>query len=461
MSRRRSRSGRKPWTGLSIPPHARPRLAILLGAGCVLVWLVVTKSLPFALAPGSPDLALWLSPGNPAALVSKAEALRERLLAQTISALEAQAAEETKGAASTEPALAANPSPGSAAEKTALRDEIRDLANRAIASEPLNATAFRLLAEVTDDSARVRTLMQAAVARSRREAMAQFWLLLDGLSRRDPGTAIRHADMLLKTRPSLSSYVISYLGQMAGDTRGRKLLIEELAKGPKWRLAFFSSLPRLVTQPTIPAELITALRETGQPVSDQELAPYLNHLLQTNHAELAYDTWLQGLSGDQLASAGLLNNAAFGHQLTGLPFDWQIARGKNAIVEVVPLPGQGSQKGIHVSFGNGRITFPDLGQVVHLPPGRYRFSTRIRGKIVAKRGLRWQAKCIGAAAAIGETDLIRGDFQDWTDTAFELEVPDRADCRAQRLRLFHDARSSSEQLISGEAWLDGLRLERL
>jgi len=45
-----------------------------------LVWLVLTKSLPYALAPSAPDLALALNPDNPAALIAKAEIFRAQLL---------------------------------------------------------------------------------------------------------------------------------------------------------------------------------------------------------------------------------------------------------------------------------------------------------------------------------------------------------------------------------------------
>src|SRR6516165_10289069 len=58
------------------------RLVLIATVSFMLVWLVLTKSLPFALAPSSPDLALALNPSNPLALVAKARQLREQLLAQ-------------------------------------------------------------------------------------------------------------------------------------------------------------------------------------------------------------------------------------------------------------------------------------------------------------------------------------------------------------------------------------------
>ena len=46
----------------------------------LLFWVVLTKSLPYALATANPDLALVLNPNNPAALMAKAESVHTQLL---------------------------------------------------------------------------------------------------------------------------------------------------------------------------------------------------------------------------------------------------------------------------------------------------------------------------------------------------------------------------------------------
>ena len=57
------------------------------------LWLVVTKSLPYALAPTRPDTALALNPNNPVALLVKAEERRAKLVA-----LSSIGGEKAKGA---------------------------------------------------------------------------------------------------------------------------------------------------------------------------------------------------------------------------------------------------------------------------------------------------------------------------------------------------------------------------
>jgi len=132
------------------------------------------------------------------------------------------------------------------------------------------------------------------------------------------------------------------------------------------------------------------------------------------------------------------------------------------VVELVPAREASGARALHIGFGAGRIRFPETSQVVMLAPGRYRLEGKLRGTIIAKRGLRWQLRCIyGPKRMLAETDMLLGQFPGWRTFDFEVDVPDTNDCRAQTLRLFHDSRSASEEMITGDVWFDDLRLARL
>ena len=441
------------------------RFAVLGGLGLALALMVSTTSLPYALAPSFPDLALSLNPNNPVALLAKAEKARDQLLKLSGATEQAAPKENASGPvrADTIAHLPAASSEGELEpqdEREALRREIRRLAVRTIANEPLNAKAFRLLAEVTHSPEQVRVLMQEAIRRSRRESVALFWLLHDSIYHKDYKAGLSYSDALLRTRPELSAYVFGYLTRMAEDRDGNALLIQDLAKGPAWRRSFFEALPRNTQQTEIPLKLMIALKESGKPVADKELAPYLNALIARNLVDNAYNVWLQFLPKAELDSLGLISHPDFEHDPTGLPFDWKIAQGVNAIAEFVPNGER--ERALHITFGYGRVQFPEASQVVLLPPGKYRIEGKVRGKITAKRGLRWQVRCAsGPKRVLGETDMLMGHSPQWRVFALEAEVPLIEECRGQTLRLFHDSRSASEELISGEAWFAGLRLERL
>jgi hypothetical protein len=55
--------------------------------------------------------------------------------------------------------------------------------------------------------------------------------------------------------------------------------------------------------------------------------------------------------------------------------------------------------------------------------------------------------------------MVVGIASPWKDFEFAFSVP-KADCRAQHVRLVLDARSPSEQFVSGSIWYDELRIVR-
>jgi len=130
-------------------------------------------------------------------------------------------------------------------------------------------------------------------------------------------------------------------------------------------------------------------------------------VISKNHADAAYNAWLQFLPSDELAKPGLLSNGNFESSPSGSPFDWRIAPGLNALTEFVGPIHNAGERMLHISFGSGRVKFPELSQVVYLGPGRYRLEGKLQGRIAAKRGLRWQLACLtGSHRVIAETDML-------------------------------------------------------
>ena len=418
------------------------------------VWTILTKSLPYALAPTQPELALRLNPNNPVALVTKAEGLRNKLWAlPSAGKYEKNSGEEKKAALSEEDLSVTG---------AALRNEIRELALRAISADPLNARAFQLLAETSDGTNQIRIFMQDAFQRSRRESVAALWLLSDSFRSGDYNAALRYADILLRTHRQLDTIVFGYLCLIAEDALGRELLAKQLATNPAWRTRFFEVLPSKVKNPEIPLALMSALHELGKDATQKEIGPYLNYLISADKMELAYNAWLQFLPRTHLEDVGLLANANFEREPSGLPFDWQLQKGVNAIAEIVPLSARRVEQVLHITFGYGRVKFPEVTQFVLLAPGRYRFGGKLRGTITGKRGLEWQLRCAsGTHRVLSQTEMLLGDSQQWRSFAFEAEIPNVQDCRGQALRLFHDSRSASEELLSGEVWFSDLVLKRI
>lgn len=440
-----------------------PSRSVLVGVlSLVSLWLVLTKSLPYALATRRPDAALALNPNNPVALLAKAEERRAKLVALSSFGLEKVKGTQDDARGERSDTLSSLPEAkegGDDGERESLRAEIRDLALRALANDPLNARAIRSLGEVTNGAEQVRLLMQMAFEHSRRESVAAFWLLNDSFYRKDFKDALHYADALLRTRPELGTYIYGYLSRLAADPQGRSLLVDRLASEPAWRNQFFQVFPRTSTDIDAPLLVMIALREAGKPVSDKELAPYLNFLIGANRIDAAYNAWLQFLPPAQLGKIELLTNGRFESKPSGLPFDWTIAPGRNAGADFVPLGKNSAANALHIKFGDGRVQFPQISQVLFLPPGRYRLEGKLRGAISGKRGLRWQIRCAsGSQRILGETEMLLGQSEQWRIFAFEAEAPQLSECSGEILRLIHDSRSASEELLSGEVWFSDLRL---
>jgi hypothetical protein len=56
--------------------------------------------------------------------------------------------------------------------------------------------------------------------------------------------------------------------------------------------------------------------------------------------------------------------------------------------------------------------------------------------------------------------MVLGVTRSWKEFDITFEVP-TTDCRAQQVRLVHDARSASEQLVTGSMWYDELKISRI
>ena len=445
-SRRQSKLRRRVnWEGvlITLAPIIADggRFAFLSAFGLFLFWVVMAKSLPYAFARLSPDTALFLSPNNPAALMAKAERVRDKLLkASTPPSVSASQVSES-ATLNTIAKLPEDKSGGfrEPSDRDALRKEVRRLAARTMAVDPLNAEAFRLMGEMADDRDQVRILMQEAAKRSRHEAPALVWLLNDSVQRRDFSAALDQADILMRTWPQASGYVVKHLALIAEDANGLPLLAEALAKGPPWRPSFFVALPSTVKRIETPLDLMMALKQSAKPCVDKEVAPYLTTLIAKNAVEFAYNVFLQFLPASELDHLDLIMHANFERDPTGLPFDWRIARGVNATNEFVPV-GAGGERALHFAFGYGRIQFPEVSQHVLLAPGNYRLEGKLRGSVVGKRGLRWRLRCAGGARQVlGETEMLLGESKEWRIFALQAQVPQVEDCRAQELRLFHDS----------------------
>ena len=407
-----------------------------------LVWGVTAKTLSAYFANAAPEQALVIHSHQPTAILNLAD--------QKLSELDT-----AQGADASSQSLDSNP---------AVNQQIRAMAESALAADPINARALRILGQLADrshDETRAWQFMQTSARFSMNESFAVAWLVDKSFEKKDYTAALHYADVLLRTRPQLINFVIPTLAQIAENNEASGELKKLLADNPPWRGGFFATLPASVSDARTPLELLAAVKESPNPPTADDLRGYLNFLIGHKFYALAYYAWLQFLPAEQLNSLGPLFNGSFETTPSGLPFDWIVTPGAGVSIDFAPAPGQEGGRALVISFEQGRVDFRGITQLVMLAPGKYQFLGKYTGELTGQRGLKWRVVCAdGPTEPIGESGMVAGRSPTWKTIEFAFAVPS-ANCAAQYLRLDLDARMSSEQFASGTLWFDELRISRL
>ena len=496
---------------LRLAAAVHPWRCAAIGVGALLLAaLIATTSLPMALAERHPELALALHPDHPRALLALAQEERARLATATAQEQEQAAAraeqaataaaaaaaaggepaedaglppapaddadalaqqERAHAASLTPPPEAAEPEapdaavaapPPSPEDLPAIRATLRDLATRILAGAPLDASAWRLTGETSDDLATSRQAMLEAAARSRRETVAAFWLMHQDYEQRDYAGVVRMADVLLGTRPALNEYTLSYLNSLALTPEGREALVTALVQNPSWRSLFLRSVGSKLAASDAPLALFQQLKDAGSPPSEAELVPLLRaRMAAEKRVGGAYNIWLQMLPEGEVLKVKPVNNLDFAQDPSSLPFNWNLPRSVNAFIDLQRRSDDNAGRVLRIRFGVGRVKLGALEQVTLLRPGSYRFSGEQKGLMSSKRGMVWQVLCYPGGTVAAQSGQLLGAPRTWRPFTFDITIPNNGRCDAQRLRLIHDSRSTSEQFASGEIQFQSLQIAPL
>lgn len=443
--------------GSTLTPHAKNKASRIIWAiGCglllmALFYLISINSLSFALHRSRPNDALRLNSRNVSALISLTSeqagiAARDKL---------------ENGALPTSSGARPQPAPSSSAndELTMMTQQLRV----ALQSDPLNAQGLRLLGQISfleGKADKAKLLMAKASDLSTHELLAHDIMLRINAAEKRYQSALFYGNRLFSGAPNLIGGDADILIPFLHDRATRNALVDMLARRPVWRPYFFNLfIPKIASADLEAARsLYDALNIKDQQTSAPELNSLLYTQIKNNRLDVAYATWLMYLPAEKTDMIGFINNGGFDYEPSAAPFDWNISGGKEAKAKIAPFPFGKGNLALNIEFGLGRVSFPTIYQYIILTPGHYRFHGAYRGDIAAKRGLQWTITCLNGNRS-GESDMILGRASDWKPFSFDFTIPEK-DCDAQRLALYHAARSPSEQLISGSIWFDNLLIER-
>lgn len=335
-------------------------------------------------------------------------------------------------------------------------DAAEALAKRALAANPLDGRAYRVLADAASargDRARQQALIALAVQHAPRDIAARAWAAQIALEHGDAAAAVAHYDRILRVAPAAQAKVFPVLSGLAATPGAREAMVSGLAEQPPWRtelLAYFAS-----TAPTADdlPPVFEGLRARGG-LSPHENAALVGRFVRDRRWDQAFVAWAGGLSAAQLSALGTPVNRGFEEQAPPSgPFEWNIGRVSGVDAGIRPSP-EGQGHALRIEFQGRRSAFRDVRQLLLLPPGRgYQLEWRSRfDGLQASRGLRWTVTCAdGTAGVILATEPSTGSSP-WRTHAVAFDVP--ADCPAQWLTLELDARIAAETQAMGTAWFD-------
>jgi tetratricopeptide (TPR) repeat protein len=341
-------------------------------------------------------------------------------------------------------------------------DSARELAQRALRSNPLNARALTLLgliAERKGDQKSADVLMRISGARTLSDPTADAWLFNREVRRGDYSRALPYVDAMLRMDlESQKTQLFPVLAGLTANPLAFKALTEFLATSPPWRTLFLSALSTRLPNQARLVQLYAALNETENPPTNEELRPFLNRLIKDGNFEQAYQTWQKTLPPKQRANETYPFNRDFDIPADGLAFNWNLEAIPGADIQIVSSVDGDRKRALLVQFSGARVRFANVKQLMLLPAGDYTFGGKVKTEeLLTSRGLWWHIFCANnPATTLANTELVSGTMS-WTDFTVKFQVP-ATDCRAQWLQLELPARIEPELRIEGQVWYQDLRI---
>jgi hypothetical protein len=396
---------------------------VLVAAGCALLWLGLANATSLVLGKKNPALAMRLG---------FTSAQTKATLALSI--------------------VTNNPT----AKRLA---EARQLAQTALRREPINATAavvLGLIATMENRAALGRKLVGYSEHVSRRNSVAQLWMIEDQVSRGDVAGALVHYDRAMRVSPELRPTLIPILVQAAADPAVARPLAAILAGRPLW---WPDALGPIIYRGSVPAITLPIVLQQVKlrPSNDQErtfLIAAMRRLVDAGAFRQA-DALYRTTGGRPPVGDNLVYDGEFDAARYLPPFEWDLHSEGGFSATVQPRAGGG--RALYLSVDQEHAG--ELArQLLQLKPGRYRFSA-LAGNIVGDTFERPQVKLLCAVADSRVVlDLHLGVAgEDGAPSQADFQVP-ASSCSAQWLTI---ASGGSEQSPQSDPWIGRIVVQLL
>ncbi|MBZ6383760.1 hypothetical protein [Sphingomonas sanguinis] len=389
------------------------RIAAVLGGGAVAMWVALGVTMDFTIARKTPAVSQRLWPAGVTGRVAEGRDF-----------------------------LAGNPT---RAQVLAGRERVRDAALR----EPVNTHALSILAAFDDylgDKRMARTLFTLAERQSRRNVLAQLWLIEDAVARNDVPRAIRHYDRTMRVSVEMRDTLLPILVSAGNNPEIRNALAATLRGRPLWWKDYMRQLAAKGEDGALLAASLAATRPDLDDVQERVLAEnVLRRMVTLGHggdaARLA--NRIEGQSG----APPLLKDGGFETGGGLLPFAWQLNEEGSLRAYRDAVPGG---EGLRIDVA-GDTSATAAQQLLALAPGRYALTGRT-GNIAEDRLSR---PTIQLSCADGKS-LARFALPAAADSGtrfrFAFDVP--GSCAVQWMAIVATATNDAD------IWIDDLAITR-
>ncbi len=342
-------------------------------------------------------------------------------------------------------------------------DKAKSYALQALSVDPTNGRATTILIPVyeeTNDTIYLQRALELAPRQWTAHSYVHTTLADHWAKQGDIEKVLQEWDLLLTRHRGLYQPIFPVLLSYANSSDGQDLLTPFATRPAKWWKDFFVYMIKQNVDLSVLQFFYQQRVSTNVPLEDNERNAYVRRLQQAKLWDLAYSSWVSGLSADEFALIGSVYDGGFESTRHDTGFDWYFRQSKQARISLGRTHGIAGKRALHIVFKNRKATrFKNVWQRLLLEPGRqYQVVMRARvDNLENPQGLTWKVVCADEKTQLlASSPPFRGTKK-WHDISFEFSVPEQG-CDSQVIRLEAVSKYHHEQFFKGGIWFDELNI---
>ncbi len=296
--------------------------------------------------------------------------------------------------------------------------------------------------------------------------VADFWVKNNNIEK-----AMKAWNIVLQQQPQgeyfassrAATRIFPVLNKLAQYENSSQLFQPYHANPPSWWSEFFQYMVKQPNNLEAVERFYQQARLNGN-TDKKNRQLYISKLISENHWQKAHDIWEKALPDDKAEFAGLIYDGSFESRYINEEFNWMLTDKNNIQVYFDTYSKKEGLRSLRIAFNTWIDDYWGfIRQYLVLTPGNYSLSFQSRANLESLAGLKWRVDCFknketeNESMNITSSELLSGDY-DWKEGHFNFTVPQRPDCKAQKLYLILAGENSVESRVRGDIWFDDLKI---